>query len=403
MDVTDVIVIGAGPAGLYAAEHLAAQGRRVCVLEAAERVGGRAYNERFEGVDVETGAGVGRWPQDERLAEWLRRHGEPVKRLPAHLRYWTPTDGLIPAPMDVSQEVRALPRPTEHERRTLPFGAWLRAKAGSAYTRLFIFASTYNDYLKADIVDTLDHYHFEDVAPRTSVFLPHWTRFFAGVVDALTAQGVILRCGEPAERVARDGGRYTVTTPRGTYSAARVVLAIPARPAERLLRRSGYTLAAERLQQIRAQPFVRAYVRFAGPKNYLETHAGNELVCPDPFRKIIPVNPGRRVYMIAYCDNAGTRFWKRLLRDPPLRALRTVQHALESLFDTSIQLAALRIYYHKEGTHYFPPLPAPYTSRTEFLHDVAHIDRAFTMVGEAVALDPGWTNSALATVARYLF
>lgn len=51
------IVIGAGYAGLAAATRLAAAGRSVTVLEARERVGGRAWSQALEnGVVVERGA-----------------------------------------------------------------------------------------------------------------------------------------------------------------------------------------------------------------------------------------------------------------------------------------------------------------------------------------------------------
>jgi monoamine oxidase len=43
----DVLVLGAGMAGLAAAERLAAGGRRVLVLEARHRVGGRMYTLTF--------------------------------------------------------------------------------------------------------------------------------------------------------------------------------------------------------------------------------------------------------------------------------------------------------------------------------------------------------------------
>ncbi|WP_329460382.1 NAD(P)/FAD-dependent oxidoreductase [Streptomyces sp. NBC_01497] len=46
---TDVVVIGAGIAGLAAAHHLAAEGLRVTVLEAASHVGGRMATERVDG------------------------------------------------------------------------------------------------------------------------------------------------------------------------------------------------------------------------------------------------------------------------------------------------------------------------------------------------------------------
>jgi len=45
-DSFDVIVIGAGVAGLNAARELSAAGRRVLVLEARSRVGGRQHGQR---------------------------------------------------------------------------------------------------------------------------------------------------------------------------------------------------------------------------------------------------------------------------------------------------------------------------------------------------------------------
>jgi monoamine oxidase len=53
----DVLVIGAGAAGLAAARALADAGRRVVVLEARDRIGGRVWTDRaFAPIPVERGA-----------------------------------------------------------------------------------------------------------------------------------------------------------------------------------------------------------------------------------------------------------------------------------------------------------------------------------------------------------
>src|SRR5262249_57089608 len=68
-DVADVVVVGAGIAGLIAARDLVAAGKNVVVLEARDRVGGRVLNHRLsDGTTVELG---GQWigPTQLRMAK----------------------------------------------------------------------------------------------------------------------------------------------------------------------------------------------------------------------------------------------------------------------------------------------------------------------------------------------
>src|SRR5919108_3118608 len=71
----EVLVIGAGAAGLAAAQALVDAGRRVVVLEARDRVGGRIWTDRgFGPVPVERGA---EFIHGDRACTWwwLRRAG----------------------------------------------------------------------------------------------------------------------------------------------------------------------------------------------------------------------------------------------------------------------------------------------------------------------------------------
>lgn len=83
----DALVIGAGFAGLAAARYLVGAGLDVAVLEARDRVGGRAFTDYrlVPGVPLEMGALMvhGRHAITH---EWLRQHGLRATRLPVHQR-----------------------------------------------------------------------------------------------------------------------------------------------------------------------------------------------------------------------------------------------------------------------------------------------------------------------------
>jgi monoamine oxidase len=64
----DVVVIGAGLAGLVAARDLQRAGRSVVVLEARDRVGGRTLNQELGGGKVVEAGGQWIGPTQDRLA-----------------------------------------------------------------------------------------------------------------------------------------------------------------------------------------------------------------------------------------------------------------------------------------------------------------------------------------------
>ena len=90
----DVIVVGAGLAGLRAARDLEEAGQTVVVLEARDRVGGRGYTAEMAGRLVELG---GSWftPEHTEVRAELERYGLGVRDYPevVHARWLT--DGQL--------------------------------------------------------------------------------------------------------------------------------------------------------------------------------------------------------------------------------------------------------------------------------------------------------------------
>ena len=77
----DVAVVGGGLAGLTAARELGRRGRKVLLLEARDRLGGRAWVSPFAGVDVEMGGAFVHRTQPHIWAE-ITRYGLGVTELP---------------------------------------------------------------------------------------------------------------------------------------------------------------------------------------------------------------------------------------------------------------------------------------------------------------------------------
>jgi monoamine oxidase len=74
----DVIVVGGGFAGVTAARECALRGRKVLVLEARDRLGGRTWSQSWGGTQIELGGAWVHWHQPHTFSE-LTRAGLDVK------------------------------------------------------------------------------------------------------------------------------------------------------------------------------------------------------------------------------------------------------------------------------------------------------------------------------------
>jgi monoamine oxidase len=78
MEHVDVVVVGAGVAGLTAAALLTGAGRRVVVLEARARVGGRVHTDRTDGLVTDLGASWIHGVDGSAVAEAAAAFGLPM-------------------------------------------------------------------------------------------------------------------------------------------------------------------------------------------------------------------------------------------------------------------------------------------------------------------------------------
>jgi monoamine oxidase len=121
----DVAVIGAGAAGLAAAKHLRAAGRSVVVLEARDRIGGRAHTDIVLGVPFDAGA---------QYIHWAERN--PWTRIAAELGVALQEDAGGDPPLVYANGVRV--SDAERQRRRSGFErVWAALSLGMAADKSF--------------------------------------------------------------------------------------------------------------------------------------------------------------------------------------------------------------------------------------------------------------------------
>ncbi len=131
----DVLILGAGIAGLVAARALLAGGLRVTVLEARERVGGRLLTEHVSGQDVELGAEFIHGRAQELWALLAEAGLKTSERTGTMLRAESGSGELTEDSPEDGGAFAALDVLTQYTGPDEPFADWLRTRGGTEADR----------------------------------------------------------------------------------------------------------------------------------------------------------------------------------------------------------------------------------------------------------------------------
>jgi len=261
VDQADIIVVGAGFAGLTAARSLRQLGRSVQVLEANNRVGGRTKPAMLAGEQIDIG---GQWvgPTQTRLLALATEHG--VEAIQQHIDGEHMLDlagvktryrGELPAlpPEDLAEfgaiiasingladavgtlDPWSAPEAIAHDAFTVE--TWLlssiRRESIRSLVRLLV-----RSVLSCEASEVSFLFFLSYVASAGGLDPLIATRggaqdsYFVGgvwqIASAMAAQlGPAVRLGAAVTRVAQDDAGATVTTQQGSWRARRVIIAVP--------------------------------------------------------------------------------------------------------------------------------------------------------------------------------
>ena len=276
----DVIVIGAGAAGLAAASELARAGRRVLVLEARDRIGGRIWSHEEPGVPVPIELG----------AEFIHGKSKATFKLIASAggaavdsggEHWSLRDGRLTRSRDLFRQVRvAIQRSQALAKKDLPFDRFLDAHlAGEltdearAYARMraqgFDAADTQRASARAIVEEWTGGGSAEEPQFRP---LGGYGRLLSTLVSGLRASAVQLQLNTAAEAVRWRRGNVEVQArflgKRFVACARRAIITLPlgvlqASPAAGGVRFSpALSAKREALKRLASGPVFKAVLRF---------------------------------------------------------------------------------------------------------------------------------------------
>ena len=258
----DVVVVGAGPAGLMAARTLTRAGEKVVVLEARDRVGGRTWSDTVDGAFLEIG---GQWvsPDQTALLGLLEELGkETYPRYRTGASVYIATDGArtvyegedFPVAPGTLAEVERLTaildglaaeigaeepwaHPKARELDTVSFHHWLRAQsadeeachliglfiAGGMLTKPAHSFSALQAVLMAASAGSFSNLLDEDFILDRRV-----VGGMQSVSEAMAAElGAAVRLNSPVRTIAWGEGGVLVTADGVSVAARRVILAVP--------------------------------------------------------------------------------------------------------------------------------------------------------------------------------
>jgi monoamine oxidase len=220
----DVIIIGAGAAGLGAARRLAAAGRAVHVIEARNRVGGRAWTAHAPSrLPIELGCAWLHSADENELCALALQAGLTIDKTRPPWRTQMNDVGFAAADQADFRAAlgRLFARLDEAGEAERDQSADRLLDPGSRWNPLLNATSTYINGVELDQLSVLDFWRYRDTGVNWRI-----VEGYVGLMAALAA-GLDITLDCPVSQIDHSDPRVRVETPRGDLRARAVIITAP--------------------------------------------------------------------------------------------------------------------------------------------------------------------------------
>jgi len=406
MNHFDIIIVGSGISGLYSAYNIKKYSSETSflVLEKYKKtwIGGRTSNEIFYGTEIVTGAGIGRKDTNPLLIKLMKEIDINYKEDKSVMNYST-----LFQPIDILKIIDKLmieykKHPELHNKTFKEF--FINILGADLYKK-FILSAGYTDYEKADIYETLYNYGMDDNKGGWTVLYIPWKKMVQKLYNKIGKDHFKFSSDvTQIKKIKNNPCLFEIKTDNNKiYYANKVIIATTISGIKQLV--PGASNKNSLYQQIHGQPFLRLYAKFdTKSADIMKKYVSSYTIVPGPLQKIIPMNPDKGVYMIAYSDNDSAIALKNNLENN-FKNRKFYSELIEKslgILDGSLHIIAIKDYYWPIGTHYYEPLKGNFKNRDDFVYQAQHPEKGMLVVGEAISRYQGWVQGALESVEAVL-
>lgn len=398
----DIIIIGSGMAGLYSAlkiKEADPEGKlSFLILEKYKKqwIGGRTSNEEFYGTEIVTGAGIGRKKKDKLLYNLVNSFnliGQEYTIDPHYSQLIEPVNIK-----EIVEHLQKIYKKNSKKYYNITFKEFATTVLGEELYKKFILTAGYTDYENEDILETLFYYGLEDNRCCWKAFKVPWKKVILEMANKIGYNNIKFSSEVISiQKIEETPCKFTVSLKnRIQYNCNKIIVGTTIDSLRQLF--PGHNIYKE----IEGQPFLRLYGKFSTSSiPILKQYVNGFTFVPGPLQRIIPMNPDKGVYMIAYNDNKNTIALKKYLENNEENRqmyCRLLEKSL-GIPKNMLHLIAIKDFYWPIGTHYYKPLNNKlYNSRDDFVDKAQHPEKGILVVGEVVSRNQGWTEGALESV-----
>lgn len=403
--IYDVIIIGGGISGLYSfykIKQIYHNKYKCLLLEKDNRLGGRAGNDNFHGSQVPIGAGILRKNKDKLLINLCKKLKVPLNEFTANINYDKIKSNIpiINIIKTLNKLKSSMKRLSEKNKRFFTFKQYFISIFGKKYYDNFKKTIGYTDYENEDMKEVIYYYGMEDNVSGWKGYGLSWNMLIEKLVKCIGKNHIKMNTSVEKIKLERDD-IYKITTNNKTYYAKKIIMATPINIIKKLVKSNNSLY-----NNIGGQPFLRIYGLFEKKCIHILKNAVNSTtIVNSPLYKIIPINPDKGIYMIAYTDNKGAKTLKKYAKNTPSNRKYLSKMVSKSLGINQIcKLKDMKSFYWNIGTHYYKPLKnLKFRNRTEYIKKAQNPQKNMYVVGEMISHIQGWTEGAIESVEKIVY